>query len=177
MAQETEEVDGAPQKQKELGLAFSNFDRFGVTFKIGNEKALWRFNSLHGSGDKDKDERDNGTDYITKENSVSIGIGREFRRSVSDKFVLRYGLDVKYSYSVGKRESKGDTSDYFNSKRNSHSFGGNIVLGVNYMITKQLIFGAEILPGFNYYKGKGVTEYPSSNDEKTSEISGYSYGF
>ena len=56
MAQETEEVDSTPQKQKELGLVFSNFDRFGVTFKIGNEKALWRFASLIGSNDKITDK-------------------------------------------------------------------------------------------------------------------------
>lgn len=33
-------------KQKEAGIIFNNLDNFGLTYKIGNNKALWRFNTL-----------------------------------------------------------------------------------------------------------------------------------
>jgi hypothetical protein len=54
MAQEvkkTEEVTTKTTKvkQKEIGLAFSGFESFGVTYKFGNSKGLWRLNSLVAS--------------------------------------------------------------------------------------------------------------------------------
>jgi hypothetical protein len=37
-------------KTKEVGLAFSGFNSFGFTYRVGNDKALWRFNTLAISG-------------------------------------------------------------------------------------------------------------------------------
>jgi len=37
-------------KQKEIGLVFNNLNNFGLTFRTGTEKALWRFNTLYLSG-------------------------------------------------------------------------------------------------------------------------------
>jgi len=46
-------------KQREVGLAFTNFDNFGITYKIGNEKALWRYNLLFLSGNQQKENLEN----------------------------------------------------------------------------------------------------------------------
>jgi hypothetical protein len=35
-----------PVKQREIGLAFRNLHEFGLTFKTGNDKSLWRFNAV-----------------------------------------------------------------------------------------------------------------------------------
>ena len=32
-------------RTKEVGLTFYNFDGFGLTYRIGKEKAMWRFNT------------------------------------------------------------------------------------------------------------------------------------
>ena len=79
MAQET-------NKQREIGLVFNNPDNFGLTFKTGSDKSLWRFNTLSISG--------NSSNLLTdssdiKQNNMGIGItfGKEFRKNVILSFV------------------------------------------------------------------------------------------
>ena len=99
MAQET-------VKQKEIGLVFSNLDNFGLTFKSGTDKSLWRFNTLFISGNN----LDNTADsLVNKQSNIGFGvkIGKEYRKDLVNNLELRFGADLSFSYN----QSKSDYND------------------------------------------------------------------
>ena len=184
VAQENSEtIDSANVKVQEIGIAFSNFDNFGLTYKIGNEKSLWRFYTLYFSGDNSKRDRDYST-YITnkKDNNYGFGfkVGKEFRRIIVSNLEFRYGFDLMFDYSHEK--SLIDYENYAiinsDSKTNTYSPGVDIVIGLNYVIKEKLVIGVEILPFFSYDTGKDsfINYSENSTFEQTTKISGYSYG-
>lgn len=38
-------------KQHEVGIAFTNVNEFGLTYKVGKSNSLWRFNTLFINSD------------------------------------------------------------------------------------------------------------------------------
>ena len=88
MAQENEKV-----KQKEIGLVFSNLDNFGLTYKTGTEKSLWRFTTLFISGDNIEETEDS---LLSKQNKLGFGvkIGKEYRKNIAQNLELRFGADL-----------------------------------------------------------------------------------
>ncbi len=85
-------------KQKEIGLVFRNLDNFGLSFKTGTSKSLWRYNALFISGSK----MDEIADSLERKNSgmgFNVSIGREYRKVIADKLELRYGADLSFNYS------------------------------------------------------------------------------
>ena len=57
-------------KQKENGLTFSNLDNFGLTFRTGTDKSLWRFNTLFLSGNSNERTADSS---LYKRTDTGIG--------------------------------------------------------------------------------------------------------
>lgn len=172
MAQET-------VKQKEIGLVFSNLDNFGFTFKTGNEKSLWRFNTLFLSGNNVDQTTDSS---ISKQTNMGFGIkiGKEYRKKIVGNLEFRYGIDLSFSYSQSKIEYNDKTvfdNDRLN-KRITYQPGINLVLGFNYLINKNIVLGAELLPGFAYTTGTSVEKnyYNNNDDEIKTDISGFNYG-
>ena len=45
-------------KVKELGIIFSNFDNYGLTFRIGNQKKLLRINTISFKNYQDSNSSD-----------------------------------------------------------------------------------------------------------------------
>ena len=124
------------QSQKEIGMTFKNLDEFGMTFRVGSETSMWRFNALSLGGNKISN---NGGDSF----GFGLGVGHEFRSSlIEDKLEFRYGLDLMLKMN--------NMEDATKTKTDMTSFGGAVVLGVNYMLTDHMILGAEILPGVDY---------------------------
>ena len=85
-------------KQREIGLVFSNLDNFGLTFKIGTDKSLWRFNTLFITGNN----MDNTSDsLVNKQNNMGFGvkIGKEYRKKIVANLELRFGADISFTYS------------------------------------------------------------------------------
>ena len=172
MAQET-------VKQKEIGLVFSNLDNFGLTFKTGTDKSLWRFNTLFISGNN----MDNTSDSIVNKQSnigFSVKIGKEYRKKIVDNLELRFGADLSFSYSQSKYDYNDKTINDYDRKneRTTYQPGINLVFGLNYKFNDKFILGAELLPSFNYITGTFVEKnYSNSNNEDLkSDISGFSYG-
>jgi len=166
-------------KQKEFGVVFSNLDRFGLTFKIGNDKSLWRFNSLVLSG-SDRDYIDASFDNEQRNAGFGVSVGREYRKKATEKLEFRYGADLSFNYSY----SKLTTTDKTNlnagrlSEQTTYSPGINLVLGINYLINDNIIIGAEALPYFTYNTGNSINQdiYPIIGKEVKTDISGFSYG-
>ena len=171
LAQET-------QNQKEVGIVFRNLDDFGLTFRTGTNRSLWRFSTLLASGSNFEET----TDSIENKQSgrgFGIGFGREYRESISDKIELRFGADLTFSYRYSKVDFDNNSSvdrERFTERTTYHP-GINLVFGLNYLINN-LVIGAELLPNFSYITGTSVERDSRSNDglERKTDISGFNYG-
>lgn len=131
---------------KEVGLTFYNLDGFGMTYRIGKQNALWRFNTGFVSG---------GRAYFGDNTNYNFGFGlsagREWRKEVTAKLDFRYGFDLQYNYAKQTNES---SFNGFPLENVTYVTSGGVgaVIGFNYEISNSLFIGAEILPfaRFNY---------------------------
>jgi len=172
MAQET-------VKQKEIGIVFSNLDNFGLTFKTGTDKSLWRFNTLFLSGSNMDYTADSS---VNKQNNMGFGIklGKEYRKEIVKNLELRFGADISFTYSQSKSDYDDKTVDDDDrlNKQTTYRPGINLVFGFNYILNDNFVIGAELLPNFSYTTGTSVEKYYYTNNgnEVKSDISGFSYG-
>jgi len=163
-------------KQREVGLTFRSLDSFGMTFRTGTTRALWRFNTVFLSGNKETFSADS-VDSEASSSGFNLSIGREFRKPVNENLTLRFGADVTFRYSKYRNQTndKSIVNDDYISERTTYGPGIELVFGLNYALGKNFIIGAELLPSFQYHTGKSTTS--SLYYEKTeSDISGFSYG-
>ena len=131
-------------RTKEVGLTFYNFDGFGLTYRIGKEKAMWRFNTAYLNGSQSFFQDNVSTGY-----SLGASAGREWRKPVADKLHFRYGFDLQYNF--GKAIVENDNNNIvLENKSYSQSGRVNFVVGFNYQISNSLCLGAELLPFFGY---------------------------
>ncbi len=174
MAQENEK-----EKQKEIGLVFSNLDNFGLTYKTGTEKSLWRFNTMVISGDNIEENEDN---LLSTQNQLGFGvkIGKEYRKNIAENLDLRFGADLSFSYSHSENEYNDKTVNNSDRLREQSIYrpGVNLVFGFNYKLSDNFVIGAELLPHFTYTTGSRTETnyYTYQNDEVKTDISGFSYG-
>jgi len=137
---------------------------------------MWRINALLTSGSNQAQKFDN---LEVKRSTIRFGLsfGKEFRKPVSDRLELRYGIDLLYSYNKDKNTQTDLTNTFFETINENyiHQSGVNFVIGFNYLITKNIIIGAELLPGISYFKGTSTEINPSTN-ETESDLSGLVYG-
>jgi hypothetical protein len=165
-------------KQKEVGLAFRSFDNFGLTFKVGSDKSLWRFNTLAINGGTYEKTGDS-LNSDSKSFGVNLRFGKEFRKVIYENLELRYGADLFFQYT-NSRNNEDDLSvdDYDRlSEQTCYEPGINLVFGLNYVLKNNLVFGVELLPGFSYFTGKSVEKnYYSDGKKIESDISGIHYG-
>ncbi|NOR87641.1 MAG: hypothetical protein GQ527_08540 [Bacteroidales bacterium] len=162
-------------KQKEVGLVFSSLNNFGITYKIGTQKALWRFTSLIASGSNRKStlgDSDNEIEIINSDLNFGFKFGREYRKAINEKLEFRYGADLAFSYGYTNQE---DSSD--DLKRTSYATGANLVLGLNYAINNHFIIGAEILPHITYYMSNTMRIDDDDQSEIETSNNNLYYGF
>lgn len=162
--------------QKELGIVFSSLNSFGMTFKSGTEKSLWRFQTVLISGSS---VENNNSGVVRKDTDLGFGfqIGKEFRKKIIDQVELRLGGDLSFSYNSSKEEFEYEsvlTPDR-TSKRTTIRPGLKFVFGLNYVIKDRLVIGAELMPGFSYMIGKRK-EKVGDTEEMEFDDSGLSFG-
>ena len=164
--------------QKEVGLVFNSLDNFGLTYRTGNQKALWRFQTVLISGKNEETVQDS---ILSASNELGFNLraGREYRKEIVENLELRYGADASFGYSQSSSETQDQS--HLNSDRSYESFayqsGINLVIGFNYLINEHLMIGAELLPGFNYSTGERVYNSGDSSIEKEiTEFTDYSFG-
>ncbi len=163
-------------KQKEVGLTFSSLNNFGLTFRTGSEKALWRFQTLIGTGNNQSEQLANGEE-VRNQFNTAIGIGREMRKPVTDKLTARYGVDVAFnhnSFSIETTDLQGDLTALDETTQNG--FGANLVLGFNYALSDNLLLGAELLPHVTFYKDTQKSLDPVTSEIDETDIDRVSYG-
>lgn len=186
----------AQEKRKEVSINLGSSNSYGISYRSGTAKSLWRFNLLssyvgiNNSQGENETEFSNGQeneiDTSKIENSsygIGLSIGKEFRNTIANKVEFRYGFDVGLNYSHGTSESQGNynniTNLYINkSKHNAYTPSINGILGFNYILNKNLAFGIEVLPRISYHNTKttGTRTYENGNDiEKVKTDSSSSY--
>jgi hypothetical protein len=168
-------------KQSETGFIFSNFDNFGLSFKKGSDKFMWRFNTLLLSTGVNKFSID-----TSKVVSFGFGlsIGNELRKGLNENFEFCFGYDLSYRHDYSKTSKDRSYSDLRYTKNSTNGYGFNFVLGANCVIKNQVVITLEILPGIIYSKTSsesgidipGNTNSPSSKP-KTQENKNFNFGF
>lgn len=162
-------------RKKEVGLTFSSLNNFGITYRIGKENSLWRFNVLALSGNNQNGTADSiETKFVN--NNFNFRIGKEFRKSIAGNLVFRFGLDLSFYYSkMENNRNDISTANYdYLTKTTTYGPGLNLVIGLNYTISKSFSIGAELLPALQYTMGTRTDKDPFS--EVKSDIKGYNYG-
>lgn len=164
------------KRVKEAGVIFTNLNNFGLTYRIGNAKNVWRFNTAFISGGQsDIFGSINGSGNYNRSLGFGLQAGREFRNRINDNFELRSGTDLMFQYD--RFENKYDPSPFTSEERkvirNNYSIGVSFVLGINYIIKKQLVIGAEIQPfiSYNELKNKEENTYFNGTNYVTEEFS------
>jgi len=166
-------------KQKEIGLVFNNLDNFGLTYRTGSDKSLWRFNTLFISGNNMDETADSS---VNKQNNMGFGFkfGKEYRKDIVKNLELRFGIDLSFTYSQSKYDYNDKTVDDDDrlDEQTTYRPGINLVFGLNYVINDRIVIGAELLPNFSYTFGTSIEKYSYINNgnEVKSDISGFSYG-
>ncbi len=164
--------------QKEIGLQFNDFDKFGVAFMFGSPESLWRIDALILKVNELENEYNNADENIT-EFGYSISFGREYRQLVSPTIKLKYGVSALFGYNLNKKFSESNQSDRPDRKDKKVKYepGISLLLGIDYQLSESFSIGVEILPSFQYIIGKStVTIYNGYQYKEKFNISGYEYG-
>ncbi len=162
--------------QKEVGISFSNLNNFGLSYKFGNSNSVWRINTLLVSGSNITQSADS-LESSRNSTGITLKFGKEFRKKITDKLEFRYGADISFGYQKYENENndKSVSNNDILSKEFTYRPGANFIIGFNYLISENIILGAEILPGFIYIIGTS-SELGSNNNETETDISGFQYG-
>lgn len=163
-------------KQQEVGVTFSNFDNFGLTYRVGNQRSMWRFNVATFSGNT---LGDNPGDNDATDIAFQIGAGKEFRKKMVDKLEFRYGLDLLLGLDHSKTENGTPNPSNPFTERTSTLLAPelNLVFGFNYVISEHFVMGAEVLPFFRYNWRQNSTEFIDNSPKVENTETNYQYGF
>jgi len=133
---------------KEVGIYFSNFDAFGIRYKFGNEKHMFRITALSLNFGDSKYKNINGTGVNQNETLGGIGlnVGLEFPTELTENFNFYYGGELSGSYSYNKSQRIGNDAN----KSNYYRAGIGFVMGFSYRISSNILLSAEIVPCLNY---------------------------
>ena len=145
-------------KQKEAGILFRDFDNFGLTYRFGTIKSMWRINAMSLSGNT-RNETQDSLQIDGSNIGLGIRIGKEFHKSLTEKLELRYGADLMFDLYYNKSDFDDQSladSDLENSSLNTNQ-GISFVLGFNYIINDHFILGVEVNPNISYMYSKAKT--------------------
>jgi len=177
-------------KVSELGLVFTNLNSFGLRYKYGNKKTLFRITSvvLNGANTSkniDASSINGASTSISGTPSSNIGfglnIGFEIRKPINENLFLFYGIDLinsftqsntntvspsTYSYNFTDTNNVQRTlSTLVNNTSSSTSInlssGLGFVVGMTYKVNTFFSISAELVPTISY-------TYASANTASTN---------
>jgi hypothetical protein len=182
-----------PSIANEFGLIFSNLNSFGLRYKCGNDKTMFRLTSLVLNGTSTINSYDNysvnGIDDSDISNSTanSIGyglnLGIEKRKWITDNFCVYGGFDWINSYTRTRNNTITPSqsqftytepdgafvvlSSPFNNASNSVAWtissGLGIALGTSYNVGDLFRIAAELEPTISYKYTKTTTSTSTYN--------------
>ncbi|CAL2076024.1 hypothetical protein [Tenacibaculum sp. 190524A05c] len=163
------------EKRQEVGINFSSLNSFGLNYKTGTSKNLWRFSVLALNLNNTESETDDPVRGDDEQFNIGaqVSIGKEFRKDITKNLEFRYGFDVAFAYNNNKFTR--DATTFFETERTTYTPSLAGVIGVNYVFNDNLAFGVELLPRFSYTTGD-FTETTGTN-VINGDISSYAFGF
>lgn len=132
---------------KEVGIYFSNLDAFGIRYKFGNEKHMFRITALSiNSGNSNSSG--NSTTGASSNSGAGLNLGLQFPISITEDFIFYYGGELQGVFS-NTEYTTGNSGIY--KYRNA---GIGFVIGFSKSFKSNIIVSAEIIPGFRYSKSE-----------------------
>lgn len=140
----------------EVGLSISSGLDFGLIYKTGKEKSVFRLQTLFLNGMHQSQPNGNNTNVNNNNYGFGISLGSEFRQNIAQNLFLIYGFGAGVKYSGQNVVNNGLIEQY------NHIFSPNInlVIGVNYVLKERWVFSIEALPYIQY---DVVTQSTSNN--------------
>ena len=86
------QTDSTQGKVHEIGLTTSTLNTFGLTYRFGTEKLLFRINSIRISGARLQDE--DGSPEESWLVSLGVAPGLEMRKAIHSKLDARIGFEL-----------------------------------------------------------------------------------
>ncbi len=158
-------------RQHEVGLTFQNFDSFGLTYRTGTANALWRFSAFNFSMEHSKAKWDVSSN-VTKYNRAGLGIafGKEFRKSIHERFAFRYGGDIVAGFNLrSEKYSNGNPDTDVEQKYQTFYGGFNFMVGLNYALGEKVVIGVELLPSLRYTNDTQKSINSTSTQKTTTD--------
>lgn len=139
-------------KIQELGLTTNNLSSVGLSYRIGNNNALWRFNT--SANNLSIMIEDNEATSWRGHLNISASIGREWRKPIGNMFELRSGVDLGFGYANDQLAYYFDTRS-LEGKNYTLISSINGVFGFNFILGKAIVLGFEVQPIVSYSFGLG----------------------
>lgn len=149
-----------------LSLNASDVDEgnYVLTYKKHKGNSALRI-GLGGKFSQVNEDIEGGGKLTTKDNFAALRIGYEWKKSVSQKWNIYYGLDAitDYTQQVSKTSSFLNTGEVENINLSSDqiAFGGGPILGIQFFISKNITLATE---GSLYFK------FNTENEKETFAI-------
>ena len=130
----------------EVGISISSGLNFGLIYKTGTEKSLFRLQTLFLNGAHESQPSINNTHVNNNSYGFGISLGSEFRQNLAENLFLIYGFGAGVKYRGQNIVDNSVVAQY------QHVFSPNInlIVGVNYVLKERWIFSVEALPYFQY---------------------------
>lgn len=135
---------------KEVGLYFSSLNSFGVRYKFGNEKRMFRLTALSLLIQDSKFENMNGDGANQDVTNAGAGLnfGMELPVKITDVFSFYYGPELRGSYNHSKSVNNNYGSSAFES--DIYKAGIGFIIGFSHSFKSNIQLSAEIVPGISY---------------------------
>lgn len=156
--------DASKRTVHELGVIVQGIPSFGLDYKVGTDKSLWRFSALAGELYLEPYEVSAPGASFPFRHSFNLRIGHEWRKKLWDNFLIAYGVDLEGSY--------GQLIDYTGGgslvNRNTQIYTGSIsfVCGIHYIYKDRVNFSLNWLPNIYYRHVKVITDDPTIPPEQ-----------
>jgi hypothetical protein len=163
-------------KQKEIGLRFYNFDRFGLHYKFGSNKMMWRLGGSFLGADYTEFKNTNGKSTMMA-CDLGLTFGLEKIVPINKNFDFRVGADLRLGFSYDQYRYDAQNSIY-KSTQNIYQYtpGLNAVLGFNYTVLDHLVIGAEFTPSVFFQYDFDTKKVNGDIFNSTENISNWKLG-
>jgi hypothetical protein len=130
----------------EVGLTFNSNLDFGLIYKTGTEKSVFRLQGLFLNGSHQSAPNGNNTNLNNNSYGFGISLGSEFRQNIAKNLFLIYGFGAGAQYVGQDVINNGIVEQYH------HIFSPkiNLVVGFSYVLKEHWIFSIEALPYIQY---------------------------
>lgn len=158
-------------KVRDIGLNFSNFNNFGISYKKSKDDLkFFRLTLVTLNGFNFKAVPDS---MGSNKNSFGLGfnIGYEKRKSINNKFSFFKGLDFLTAFNSQMTDVVYDKIKF---QKRSVSLGVGYVLGCTYKINEDISISTEIIPSIVFTNEKLTNTVGKEKNNLTNN--GFSYG-